>query len=339
MGRTICRDCGRAMEIEEITFDGKHDHCPGPVKKNLQEAIGGALSQQGSAEPSSETGHLRPTELLLSYTEFKSAVAGKVLNATERQWLYQWELWDLACSPMDDNERRFIRYGHYLGFHSRPQPAVPEGWTQRFRALMRDLWEESEDQPCDPMNNDKMREAFEALVKMHPGIYWDGKRYAPDHNKFCHEGGEVSLEAEMNASDMQVRFEGYCLARSQQAESAEPELFNLKCAMVDCTRIVAAVAYPDQRDLGSYKSLARRKLKELETLARNGYTRTGADQGWEYVDTYLTQQAAEARINSGPYGRVMVESAYRNKEMQAVRKFLMSLAAALSIAEKREDDQ
>lgn len=68
------------------------------------------------------------------------------------------------------------------------------------------------------------------------------------------------------------------------------------------------------------------------------YTRTGAEERWEYVDTYLTQQAAEARINGGPDGRVMVESACRNNEMKLVREFLMFLAAT-SISEKREVSQ
>lgn len=58
------------------------------------------------------------------------------------------------------------------------------------------------------------------------------------------------------------------------------------------------------------------------------YTRTGYCEEWEHIDTYLTEQAALARIDGGPDGRVSVESAYRNKEMQAVRAFLMSLAAA-----------
>lgn len=59
----------------------------------------------------------------------------------------------------------------------------------------------------------------------------------------------------------------------------------------------------------------------------DSYTRTGFVEEWEHVDTYLTQQAAEARINGGKDGRVNVGSAYRNKEMQFVREFLMSLAA------------
>ncbi|MHA7917251.1 hypothetical protein [Alloalcanivorax xenomutans] len=59
-----------------------------------------------------------------------------------------------------------------------------------------------------------------------------------------------------------------------------------------------------------------------------GYTRTGVTWEWEYVDTYLTIEAARARINGVPDGRVYVESAYRNHEMKAIREFLMSVAAA-----------
>lgn len=64
----------------------------------------------------------------------------------------------------------------------------------------------------------------------------------------------------------------------------------------------------------------------------NGYTRTGFVEEWEHVDTYLTPQAAEARINGGKDGRVNVNSAYRNSEMRAVRDFLMSLAAPAPVA-------
>jgi len=58
----------------------------------------------------------------------------------------------------------------------------------------------------------------------------------------------------------------------------------------------------------------------------DGYTRTGISWEWEYVDTYLTPQAATARINGGKDGRVYVESACRNHEMRIVREFLKSLA-------------
>jgi hypothetical protein len=61
---------------------------------------------------------IRPSELLLGYTEFNKAIKGRELDANTKRWLGEWSSWDLACSPMDDNERSFIRYGHYLGFFS-----------------------------------------------------------------------------------------------------------------------------------------------------------------------------------------------------------------------------
>jgi hypothetical protein len=40
------------------------------------------------------------------------------LSAEARTWLDKWDMWDFACSPMADEERRLIRLGHYLGwFH------------------------------------------------------------------------------------------------------------------------------------------------------------------------------------------------------------------------------
>jgi len=56
------------------------------------------------------------------------------------------------------------------------------------------------------------------------------------------------------------------------------------------------------------------------------YVRTGCVDEWEHVDSYLTNEAAMARINGGPEGRVSVESAYRNSEMRAVRSFIMDVA-------------
>ena len=62
---------------------------------------------------------MRPSDILLPYTEFKLRMTeikplGKYLD-----WLNEWELWDLACSPMDDDERKLIRYGHFLGWMAR----------------------------------------------------------------------------------------------------------------------------------------------------------------------------------------------------------------------------
>lgn len=60
-------------------------------------------------------------ELTLDYTEWSRLVGARrrQLEPEVREWLVAWELWDLACSPMDDNERRRIRYGHYLGWWDR----------------------------------------------------------------------------------------------------------------------------------------------------------------------------------------------------------------------------
>jgi hypothetical protein len=68
-----------------------------------------------------ETAGFTPDELTLGYTEWKRLVEKrrKQLAPEVRQWLGRWQSWDLACSPMDDNERRLIRYGHYLGWWHR----------------------------------------------------------------------------------------------------------------------------------------------------------------------------------------------------------------------------
>lgn len=64
-----------------------------------------------------ETG-FTPDELTLGYTEWSRLAKERRRNLAPEvlQWLGEWELWDLACSPMDDNNRRQIRYGHYLGW-------------------------------------------------------------------------------------------------------------------------------------------------------------------------------------------------------------------------------
>lgn len=59
---------------------------------------------------------IKPSELLLSYHEFNRVIKGRELDTNTKKWLGEWNSWDLACSPMDDKERSFIRYGHHLGF-------------------------------------------------------------------------------------------------------------------------------------------------------------------------------------------------------------------------------
>jgi hypothetical protein len=38
------------------------------------------------------------------------------LSDEARAWLDRWNAWDFACSPMEDEDRRLIRLGHYLGW-------------------------------------------------------------------------------------------------------------------------------------------------------------------------------------------------------------------------------
>jgi len=57
---------------------------------------------------------MKPSELLLPYTEWKALP--KPTNADFQAWLRAWELYDLAVGVRRDEERRFVRYGHYLGW-------------------------------------------------------------------------------------------------------------------------------------------------------------------------------------------------------------------------------
>lgn len=61
---------------------------------------------------------LTPGVLRLPYDEWVSWLREHRdgLNVDQLLWLAAWSKWDLACSPMDDEHRRQIRYGHYLGF-------------------------------------------------------------------------------------------------------------------------------------------------------------------------------------------------------------------------------
>lgn len=65
---------------------------------------------------------LTPSLLHLGYEAWHQAIEElrPTLSNEDKEWLADWEMWDLACSPMDDNDRRLIRYGHRLGwFRSR----------------------------------------------------------------------------------------------------------------------------------------------------------------------------------------------------------------------------
>lgn len=64
--------------------------------------------------------NLKSSDLLLNYTDFKELIkqVRVRLSVIDLTWLVKWEMLDLALSPMDDDERRFMRYGHHLGWHA-----------------------------------------------------------------------------------------------------------------------------------------------------------------------------------------------------------------------------
>jgi len=63
----------------------------------------------------------KPTDLLLSYPDFKKLLEEKEKNLHPKDlaWLYAWQFHDLSVSPMDDQERSQIRYGHHIGWFDR----------------------------------------------------------------------------------------------------------------------------------------------------------------------------------------------------------------------------
>jgi hypothetical protein len=65
-----------------------------------------------------------PSELLAGYSEWTKCalLAEPSLRPETKEWLHAWRMWDLACSPMNDDERRRTRYGHYLGWHAAIKP-------------------------------------------------------------------------------------------------------------------------------------------------------------------------------------------------------------------------
>lgn len=83
-----------------------------------------AGSPAGAVAPGNpEHAGFTPDELLLGYVDWKALSESRRghLLPDVRAWLNAWKMWDLACSPMDDAERRQIRYGHYLGWWERSQ--------------------------------------------------------------------------------------------------------------------------------------------------------------------------------------------------------------------------
>ena len=86
-----------------------------------------AAKASGSELRSGDGFGFAPSELLASYLDWKKysdAVEHKLRPET-REWLYEWRMWDLACSPMNDDDRRRTRYGHYLGWHAALKPNRP----------------------------------------------------------------------------------------------------------------------------------------------------------------------------------------------------------------------
>lgn len=57
-------------------------------------------------------------QLRLPFTEWKrlSEALRPRLRPDVREWLGRWTALDLALSPMDDAERRGMRFGHYVGW-------------------------------------------------------------------------------------------------------------------------------------------------------------------------------------------------------------------------------
>lgn len=64
--------------------------------------------------------YLTSSQLLLNYTEF-TELTQKVkseLSVADQAWLAAWEMLDLSISPMDDEQRKYMRYGHYCGWYA-----------------------------------------------------------------------------------------------------------------------------------------------------------------------------------------------------------------------------
>lgn len=64
---------------------------------------------------------LSPGNLMLGYTDWCEHISkhrAELMGDDDGDWLAAWELLDLALSPMDDDRRRYMRYGHHLGWVS-----------------------------------------------------------------------------------------------------------------------------------------------------------------------------------------------------------------------------
>lgn len=92
------------------------------------------LSAKAGSLPNPQSTGFTGAELELPYLEWKSVSESRKphLCADTRRWLAAWSMWDLACSPMDDDERRRIRYGHYLGWADHAEDVAGTGPTHWF---------------------------------------------------------------------------------------------------------------------------------------------------------------------------------------------------------------
>lgn len=75
-------------------------------------------------------------QLRLPFTEWKrlSDALRPRLRPEVRKWLGRWEVLDLVFSPMNDEERRGMRFGHYMGWFDRADVdgvSVPDGKTNK----------------------------------------------------------------------------------------------------------------------------------------------------------------------------------------------------------------
>lgn len=46
------------------------------------------------------------------------------LHSSVIEWLHEWGSFDLFNSPMDDNKRKFIRLGHFMGWNASKSAAI-----------------------------------------------------------------------------------------------------------------------------------------------------------------------------------------------------------------------
>lgn len=68
-----------------------------------------------------KTGISSKDSLMLDYLSFNKLCKEKrnLLSSDVYAWLVSWEMLDLSLSPMDDEKRKLLRYGHYLGWFDR----------------------------------------------------------------------------------------------------------------------------------------------------------------------------------------------------------------------------